>query len=647
VVLQPKTNQQISIISFSAVPFQVKMVVTRSQTEIAKNDSHEAQSSNQGAPVPPAEQALDVSRPMTVNQNLSQSPASINSSTRSSRSATIKARKLAAEAQHARHLAQLELAAMQTEFSATQKQAELQAAQNQAEAALEKKRAELQRKTAELEYLAELAAIEADDCSRSHRSCRHSSQRNSRSQTVDVQQWLHDVTPDTGYIHPEIVPTTNQPCSNSQAFSNERNDAVVSNVGAAQSPTVLPQPNLCRGDETAAKNVRNPDYGAIGVTELVNALKNLNNNGPNNKNIILPIFDGKSPFDYLMFKRAFQDTAEFFSEAENLARLNQALKGVAREAVSMLLVMATHARDVIDALECRFGKPELIAIQEVNAIRALPKLGTEVRNLNIFATRVQNCVQVVKLLDHTDHLRSPERFGALLSKFTPLLHSRWKDFAAGHQSLGCTRVELLSLFLNREVDLEVKFGNVAEAPLSSSHHRAHTVSESGEGPSTGAIPKNSRLKISKFPVNHEICCFCQSNHQLTYCQKFRSLTIDDKWHFIKENKVCHRCLKKVSHNFKYCSKNKVGCTIPNCNRKHHTLLHCDNFSSHVPIEPVTNTLTKSEQITINTAATKVDSSRRPLLKVLAVTVSGPAGTVDTFALLDDGATATFIDSEIA
>jgi hypothetical protein len=38
---------------------------------------------------------------------------------------------------------------------------------------------------------------------------------------------------------------------------------------------------------------------------------------------------------------------------------------------------------------------------------------------------------------------------------------------------------------------------------------------------------------------------------------------------------------------------------------------------------------------------------RPLLKVVAVIVYGPSGTVETHALLDDGASASFIDLEIA
>ncbi|KAL0822298.1 hypothetical protein ABMA28_004406 [Loxostege sticticalis] len=202
----------------------------------------------------------------------------------------------------------------------------------------------------------------------------------------------------------------------------------------------------------------------------------------------------------------------------------------------------------------------------------------------------------------------------------------------------------------------MKFGGVLETVSSSpsQQHRAHTVAASG----SSAIPINKQK--SEKNCHENVCLFCQHEHQLTNCQKFIALTVDDKWRFIKDNKICHRCLQKVPHNFRFCKRNKAGCTIATCNLKHHTLLHNDNFvrSAHVneqtQSEPTTvsnvkqvHGCTDAEQVHLAFNDTPVDPTLRPLLKVVAVTVSGPAGSLNTFALLDDGSTATFIDADIA
>uniref|UniRef100_A0A2A4J8D5 Uncharacterized protein n=1 Tax=Heliothis virescens TaxID=7102 RepID=A0A2A4J8D5_HELVI len=508
------------------------MVVTRSQVKLPQEPSEQAP-----AVLPSGDQPHGGEQPQVAGTSQlahsSRSARTRSIRTHSNRSSTvIAARKAAAEAEHMRRVAQLEIAQMEAEA--------------EAQAKIHARRVELERKAAEALYQAEVAAIEADSrqgsrSGRSHRS---------------VEQWVDSAVasikspsdPNLGLPAKsgcEVGPSNQVLCSQ---------DPLLQNVGptfssiAAHRPAQLPQHDFSRGNGTAATDTRGEDI--IGVTQLVQALRTLTNNGSNNKNIIkLPVFDGKSSLDWLMFKRAFQDTVGLFTDAENLARLNQAIKGAAREAVSMLLVMAPHADDVIAALDRRFGRPEQIVIKEVNAIRALPKLGQEVSSLFPFATRVRNCVAVTKLLHHTDYLRSPELFGALLSKLTPLLRARWLDFAASHENGNQARVELLSDFLNREVDLVLKFGAVFDnlAPDSSStapqRQRAHAVSE------------------------------------------------------------------------------------------HHTLLHSDNFipSTHLVKEvspDPTVSAANDNHILVASNNTRQVSSLSPLLKVLAVTISGPAGCED-------------------
>lgn len=113
------------------------------------------------------------------------------------------------------------------------------------------------------------------------------------------------------------------------------------------------------------------------------------------------------------------------------------------------------------------------------------------------------------------------------------------------------------------------------------------------------------------------------------------------------------------------------CGFNGCNRRHHKLLHGGNYnvassqsSSHHAVIPqdgdvvVSTASNKSNvydslnvgntsDIFIGTGLDIPSVCTRGLLKVLPVVLEGPRGTFDTFALLDEGSTATLIDGNIA
>lgn len=57
-------------------------------------------------------------------------------------------------------------------------------------------------------------------------------------------------------------------------------------------------------------------------------------------------------------------------------------------------------------------------------VRALPRVSGEGKDFAIFASRVRNCVEVIRLLDRTEYLASPELFQAIILKISPLLRAK-------------------------------------------------------------------------------------------------------------------------------------------------------------------------------------------------------------------------------
>ncbi|XP_073954819.1 uncharacterized protein, partial [Choristoneura fumiferana] len=351
-----------------------------------------------------------------------QSAPSRTSSGATSRS-TIVARQLEAQALHARRLAAAA--------------AERQAAAAERQAAEAQRAAERERHVAELELKASLAAIEAGASQRG-------GSRGTRSR-ASVQDWVNNVIPN---------PTEQHLLSANPPFRFD--DTVVQ--CATQGPRA-PRGLGAAACDRSPQQYR-PEDG--GVTRLVNSLEKLINkvNSPVTKTD-LPTFDGKSYLDWLALKRAYENTAQGLSASDNLTRLSCALRGAAREAVAGLLAAARAPAAVLAALDARFGRPELVVMHEVAAVRALPKVNYDGKDLAIFASRVRNCVEVIRLLNQPDYLCSPELFQALWSKLPLLLRPRWLDYA--HSCVDCvSKIEMFADFLSREVDLQYRFGGVMD-----------------------------------------------------------------------------------------------------------------------------------------------------------------------------------------
>ena len=105
--------------------------------------------------------------------------------------------------------------------------------------------------------------------------------------------------------------------------------------------------------------------------------------------------------------------------------------------------------------------------------------------------------------------------------------------------------------------------------------------------STGVVkiePSTSR-KQEKNHISHSVqdettikkkrpCILCHKDHALYTCDKFKGLTTDGTEKFVKEKRLCLRCLGG-GHAVKNCKRDFV-CRIDNCGGKHSWLLHEGN-----------------------------------------------------------------------
>ncbi|CAH2099941.1 unnamed protein product [Euphydryas editha] len=384
-------------------------------------------------------------------------------------------------------------------------------------------------------------------------------------------------------------------------------------------PTTHTEKNNSVIIEKEAPEIATVASNSIDLTQLAAAITTAARSAGTSRYIgELPYFNG-SHTEWLAFRAAYYESSTQLSAAENSARIRRALKGKAKEAVASLLIANAPAIDIMKTLETRFGRPDAIAITELEKLRNLPRLTDSPRDICAYANKIRNCVATLRLLAKDQYLYSPEIIKQLVEKLTPTTRFRWFDYATSNDiEKPKTEPELVLFceFIEREADRCAKYAppeqiNNEETTTPVRRHRA--------------LVTNDR----KFP-----CPICkEKEHEPSDCTKLKTAEQHRRWEIAKDANLCYRCLRYRSQTHK--CKTRV-CGKNGCERTHHPLLHFTPTNKEDRRE-------ETEKVT----TTHSHKELHAYLKYIPVRISGPKKTIDTYALLDDGSTVTLIEESIA
>lgn len=304
----------------------------------------------------------------------------------------------------------------------------------------------------------------------------------------------------------------------------------------------------------------------------------------------IPKFDG-NPTDWLGFKTAYEtSTAAYeFKPFENVARLRVALVGDAKVAVEDLLRSACDPGEVIRALEDSFGHPSLLLDCALKKVKNLPRVSESGRELRSFTAAVRNCVALLKAVRAEGYINNPQIVNELLAKLTPYQRAQYGSFARrmdteiGVDLRVSPNLQMLVKFLT---DLTHESSYYATAQQSLASAPAPSASRVRDGRNTTPVKTTHRVHAHVEAVKDEssVCVLCNKDHQLDKCDKFKDLSVSERWAIIKDKKMCFRCLVK-SHSRKFCRARR--CT--KCKWPHHVLLHADRAEVSSPLSPQTTT----------------------------------------------------------
>ncbi|XP_048481536.1 uncharacterized protein LOC105393818 [Plutella xylostella] len=334
----------------------------------------------------------------------------------------------------------------------------------------------------------------------------------------------------------------------------------------------------------------------------------------------LPTFSGASS-DWLPFKAAYEESAQSLTEQENLSRLRRAIKGAAKEAVHCLFIGTPSTREVMELLSAQFGRPDALIIHEMEKLRRLPKIVDTPKAICDFAATMTNATATVVALKKEQYLHNAEIVNNVVEKLPATLRNECYTYIT-EQPEDIPDLVKLTQFAKRAA---ARCSRFAPMDIAASDRREP------------APKKTARTyHVDTTTAAKPACPICGEKHEAAACPTLKRAEVPARWDIAKKYKLCFRCMKirKYRHSCKPKQCDKDGCTY-----MHHPLLHGGTYASTAS----TQVVQESEAVT----TAREERSATGLLKILQVRVTGPKGSLDTYALLDDGSTCTLIESAVA
>lgn len=357
------------------------------------------------------------------------------------------------------------------------------------------------------------------------------------------------------------------------------------------------------------------------------------------QNLKLNDFDGSSCLEWHYFLLQYNTSTEKYnlSNGENLMRLNDYIKGEARQKVDLLLKSSENPAHVINILDNEYGGNDRIVKEIIKRIHDIKKVNS-LENFKQFNCTLQNISSVVFQLKD-DSIKTQKLQSILLDKLPEHFISQWANYMISKDLRPkTTPFDVFTKWINymAEIVSEVSFNSAIRDMDRNFEKNVDKSIHKNSQPSNNSFshpPGNSRNsgrdseEKSKTSVNsNKLCKLCKKEeHSLSLCSDFKALDVNKRFTTVKKMNACIFCLNK---HFGFCRKRKI-CDIDGCTKYHHELLHQTEKSNNVPAN--CTVLTKSTV----------------LLKTLPVKLKINNKISNVIAFLDDGSMLSLIDKAIA
>ena len=275
----------------------------------------------------------------------------------------------------------------------------------------------------------------------------------------------------------------------------------------------------------------------------------------------LPTFDGnlKKWYDFWdLFEAAIHTRADL-ADIERFQYLKGQLKGAALKLIEGFRLTGANYQTVLDLLQDTYGDKEEIIDAHINELAEMKSPHDDMDELETFRT------------DMESHLRELQALGIDLGTcggvLAPILMkklpSKFKENIIRSTGTRHPTLKEMRTALGDEMQT-VRAAEVDHAGDRTQMHRCHRKDKSW----------NKKTLISQ--TERTVCELCAGDHQLTNCQSFGGMDLDQRLSTCRSYGLCFRCLRR-GHRATDCTS-FPGCSVDGCKGKHHTLLHAKRTS---------------------------------------------------------------------
>lgn len=355
----------------------------------------------------------------------------------------------------------------------------------------------------------------------------------------------------------------------------------------------------------------------------------------------LPCFDG-SVTQWPSFYRAYKDSKGLFSDSANRNRLSKALTGKAKKAVEGLLVSPKTIKEAINMLKFRFGQSEQIIQGAIDqAMAAENPCEKKPESIVDYAMLVLSLNANIEAVGDESEKINPMLIKSLAERLPFNLQKLWnRKKREMKKKKKLVKVQTFSKWL---LGVSQDYVDLVPTKLESK-----SFSKTKKSINLHETKFETRNDENKKPVDQSTatmpCYKCSSDqHNLGNCKQFREMSYDDRQEFVQKNGLCLVCLKK-GHRWRRCYHRY---------RKGKLVFH-ELVQKPIDKKPIEKNecggnqpVNSSEDLKVKVTVAYHQDNVKSLFKIIPVTIHGPVSQFNTFALLDECASATLIEEDVA